>query len=180
MYSQLQLCGASLEGRHLNSFFYFIGSNFSGTRMSVGWLCMWVRCLDFNLKKVYEIYESCTDETPWPQVAEVHVEGVWRGAVCCRCLYSLSCSVPAALTPNLFLPPSWVPPPHICTLPLWRWPPVRYYFVWIKSFSFMYLAFCIHSFVLLIFIQHIFSTHSALLRCGLFTGKAALERGFIC
>jgi hypothetical protein len=55
MYSQLQLCGASLEGRHLNSFFYFIGSNFSAKKMSVGYMCMCVRRLDFNLKKVYEI-----------------------------------------------------------------------------------------------------------------------------
>lgn len=59
MYSQLQLCGASLEGRHLNSFFYFIGSNFSAKKMSVGYICMCVcvRCLDFNLKEVYGIAE---------------------------------------------------------------------------------------------------------------------------
>lgn len=76
MYSQLQLCGASLEGRHLNSFFYFIGSNFSAKKMSVGYMymCVCVRCLDFNLKKVYEIVEVPL-LMRYCQVAAVYAKG---------------------------------------------------------------------------------------------------------
>lgn len=141
MYSQLQLCGASLEGRHLYSFFYFIGSNFSAKKMSVGYVCMCVHRLDFNLKKVYEIVQVPLLMRPLSGSCRFmrRQEGrkLTRGLSVCICPLPfcrphpfLCCTLHAGLSPKLVHPSILPLPLALCTqIPHWGCSPVVRVFV---------------------------------------------------